>query len=135
MSEIIKKPALGFENIGCTSDGKIFSTTEKKYIEIEESPNGFPCVMLDGAWRNARNVIWEAFNGKLKENQKVTVKKGGNKMDCSLGNLEVFEVKKDLTPQDFYDILAEIRDLLKNREAGKQPDQGNPIDDEVFTLQ
>lgn len=134
MSEIIKKPALGFENIGCTSDGKIFSTTEKKYLEIEESPNGFPCVMLNGVWRNARIVIWEAFNGKLKENQKITVKKGGNKMDCSLNNLEVFEAKKELTPQAFYDILVEIRDLLKNRKPGKQSDQSNPLDDELFTL-
>lgn len=134
MSEIIKKPALGFENIGCTSDGKIFSTTEKKYLEIEASPNGFPCVMLNGVWRNARIVIWEAFNGKLKENQKITVKKGGNKMDCSLNNLEVFEAKKELTPQDYYDILVEIRDLLKNRKTCKQSDPSNPIDDELFTL-
>ncbi len=127
MQEVTKAKALGHDNIGCTSDGKIFSTTEKKYLEIEASPNGFPCVMLDGKWRNARVVIWEAFNGKLKENQKVTVKKGGDKMDCSLDNLEVFEVKKELTPQDFYDILVEIRDLLNVNKS-------NPLDDDLFKV-
>lgn len=127
MAEIKKAKAVGYENIGCTSDGKIFSTVEKKYLEIEPSPNGFPCVMLMGKWRNARVVIWEAFNGKLNENQKVTVKKGGDKMDCSLDNLEVFEVKKELTPQDFYDILVEIKDLLKVNKS-------NPLDDDLFKV-
>lgn len=127
MAEIKKAKAVGYENIGCTSDGKIFSTVEKKYLEIEPSPNGFPCVMLMGKWRNARVVIWEAFNGKLNENQKVTVKKGVDKMDCSLDNLEVFEVKKELTPQDFYDILVEIKDLLKVNKS-------NPLDDDLFKV-
>lgn len=128
----MNKRLLDYENLGCNENGQIFDAQNKEYLEISISPKGYPCVMIDGGWKNARILIWEAFNGKLAKNERVTVKKGCAKDDLKITSLEKFTVQPELKPEDFYNVLCEIRDLLKVREKPKTTTAH--IDDTLFEL-
>lgn len=110
------KALLGFEGYGARPDGKIFNANTKTEVpkETVEGKN-YPVVTIEGKQYSARRLVWEAFNGKIEGNQRVTLKKGiADKTSCAIDDLELFTPPRELKLEDFYDVFTEISKQLKH---------------------
>lgn len=97
----------GMEDYGAVSDGRLVDIKNRKWLEIEKSPNGYACVNIDNRWYSVAILVWEAFNGPLQPGEKVyTI--DHNRMNCALDNLAKFTPEKPLTAEDF---MKEMKDL------------------------
>lgn len=113
------KQLLGFEGYGATPKGQIFNAETKTEVpkETVEGKN-YPVVTIEGKQYSARRLVWEAFNGKIEGNQRVTLKKGiADKTSCSIEDLELFTPPREVKIEDFYDVFTEIARQLKHISA------------------
>lgn len=107
------KPLLDFEGYGATPDGRIFNAETKTEVpkETVEGKN-YPVVTINDRQYSARRLVWEAFNGKIEGEERVTVKKGHDKSSCAIDDLELFIPKKELKIEDFYNVFEQMAKYL-----------------------
>lgn len=109
------KPLLGFDGYGATPKGQIFNAVKKTEV-LKETVEGknYPVVTIEGKQYSARRLVWEAFNGKIEGNQRVTLKKGiSDKTSCAIDDLELFTPPREVKIEDFYDVFADIATRLR----------------------
>lgn len=99
--------------------GQIFNAETKTEVKKEtvEGKN-YPVVTINDRQYSARRLVWEAFNGPIEGNQRVTLKKGiADKTSCCIDDLELFTPPREVKIEDFYDVFADMVSHLKHISA------------------
>lgn len=105
---------LGFEGYGATVTGKIFNANTKTEVPIETAEGkNYPVVTINDRQYSARRLVYEAFNGPIEGNQRVTLKKGvADKTTCAIQDLELFTPPREVKIEDFYDVFEQMAKYL-----------------------